>query len=173
MAKIKKFVEQYNDLEDSLKGKFLAKNLEIKSYVPFIMKNTLAQKIVDVSTFVFEDYKKADGSDGRRKINEICVNSVTQYLLFCRVLIETYTNLEVETEGFFEEYDLLKQSGLLDILISGGETQSSLIPANEIIEFKTILDMKQRDLLTNTEFNQKDIFSKIKNLIDYYLANQK
>ena len=141
--KIKEFVNKYNSFStESLRDNFLKNNLKIKDYVSFLMKNTLAQKIVDVSTYMYEDYIKEDGTKGRRRTNTIHVNSTVQYVLFCRVIIENYTNLEVETDGFYEEYDLLNESGLLDKIMQ-------MIPEKEIKEFKMIVDMKKDDLLFN------------------------
>ena len=141
--KIKEFVNKYNSFStESLRDNFLKNNLKIKDYVSFLMKNTLAQKIVDVSTYMYEDYIKEDGTKGRRRTNTIHVNSTVQYVLFCRVIIENYTNLEVETDGFYEEYDLLNESGLLDKIMQ-------MIPEKEITEFKMICDMKKDDTIFN------------------------
>ena len=141
--KIKEFVNKYNSFStESLRDNFLKNNLKIKDYVSFLMKNTLAQKIVDVSTYMYEDYIKEDGTKGRRRTNTIHVNSTVQYVLFCRVIIENYTNLEVETDGFYEEYDLLNESGLLDKIMQ-------MIPEKEIAEFKMICDMKKDDTIFN------------------------
>lgn len=109
----------------------------------------MAQKLVDISTYKYEDYTKEDGSIGRRKTDIVQVNSVVQYILFCRVIIENYTNLTVETEGFFEEYDMLKSSGLLDKLMVSTETRPSLIPMEEIAELRSLVSMKQSDVMTN------------------------
>ena len=147
--KIKEFVSEYEKRTDVLKEQFLKNNLKITSYVPFVKKDALAEKLIDVSTYAFENYTKEDGSIGRRKTDKIRVNSTIQYLLFCRLVIENYTNLIVETEGFFEEYDALKQSGLLDKLMVSTETRPSLIPMDEIAELRTLVDFKQRDIMTN------------------------
>lgn len=146
---IKEFVTQYNNRVPQMQESYLKDNLVITNYVPFIKKDTLAQNLVDISTYKYEDYDKGDGTIGRRKTDIIKVNSTVQYLLFCRLIIENYTNLEIETEGFFEEYDLLKQSGLLDKLMVGDENDLPLIPVSEISEMRTIVEMKQKDEITN------------------------
>lgn len=148
--KIKEFVEKYSVIKTTnLKEKFLQEELKVIPYLPFLKKDAIARVIVDRSTYKYENYTKEDGTIGSRKTDEIKVNSVVQYILFCRVLIENYTNLEVETEGFFEEYDTLKQSGLLDKLIVGSEIEEPLIPISEISELRTLVDMKQKDELSN------------------------
>ena len=114
MAKIKEFCENYkNRATNKLKEDYLKENLKITTYLPFIKKDALAQNIVNATTYKFENYTKEDGTIGRRRTNQIHVNSTTQMLLFYRVIIENYTDLEVETEGFYEEYDALNESGVL------------------------------------------------------------
>ena len=94
---IKNFVNEYTKRADQLKEQYLKDNLKITSYVPFLRKDAIAQVIVDRSTYKYENYTKKDGTIGNRKTDKIQINSITQYILFCRVLIENYTKLEIET----------------------------------------------------------------------------
>lgn len=149
MATVKQFCKEYSNRIDKLKGDYLKENLKITTYLPFIKKDALAQNIVNATTYKFEDYTKEDGTIGRRMTNQIQVNSTAQYLLFCRLVIENYTNLTVETEGFFEEYDALKECGLLDKLMISTETRPSLIPMDEIAELRSLISMKQADIMQN------------------------
>lgn len=148
--KIKEFVEKYQKITtDRLKEDYLKNSLKITTYIPFLKKDAIARVVADRSTYRFETYTKEDGTIDNKKTDEIKVNSVVQYILFCRVVIENYTNLEVETDGFFEEYDALKQSGLLDKLMVGSENVPPLIPVDEVNELRRLIDMKQNDELTN------------------------
>ena len=160
--KIKEFCKEYSNRIDKLKGDYLKENLKITTYLPFIKKDALAQNIVNATTYKFEDYTKEDGTTGRRRTNQIQVNSTAQMLLFYRVIIENYTDLEVETEGFYEEYDALNESGVLFELTADFEGHPSLIPAKEISELRGIIDLKQRDIMTN----QYEIHSYISNQIE-------
>ena len=163
MAKIKEFCENYkNRATDKLKEDYLKENLKITTYLPFIKKDALTQNIVNATTYKFEDYTKEDGTTGRRRTNQIQVNSTAQMLLFYRVIIENYTDLEVETEGFYEEYDALNESGVLFELTADFEGHPSLIPAKEISELRGMVDLKQRDIMTN----QYEIHSYISNQIE-------
>lgn len=146
---IKEFCKQYQSRVPQMQDSYIKDNLVITPYVSFVKKDALADKLVDISTYMFEDYTKEDGTIGRRKTDKIRVNSTVQYLLFCRLVIENYTNLTVETEGFFEEYDALKECGLLDKLMISTETRPSLIPMDEIAELRAIIDMKQKDAIFN------------------------
>ena len=128
--KIFDFIEKYNAIAtDRLKGDYLNDNLHIKTYLPFLTKVTLADKLAKITAL--------DKDTGN-----VNVKSDVNYLLFCRMIIEQYTDLQVETEGFYEEYDLLNESGLLDKIMQ-------TIPEKEIAEFKMICDMKKSDLLQN------------------------
>lgn len=160
--KIKEFCKEYSNRIDKLKGDYLKENLKITTYLPFIKKDALAQNIVNATTYKFEDYTKEDGTTGRRRTNQIQVNSTAQMLLFYRIIIENYTDLEVETEGFYEEYDALNESGVLFELTADFEGHPSLIPANEISELRGMIDLKQRDIMTN----QYEIHSYISNQIE-------
>lgn len=160
--KIKEFCREYSNRVDKLKGDYLKENLKITTYLPFIKKDALAQNIVNATTYRFENYTKEDGTTGRRKTNQIQINSTAQMLLFYRVIIENYTNLEVETEGFYEEYDVLNESGVLFELTADFEGHPSLIPAREISELRGMVDLKQRDIMTN----QYEIHAYISNQIE-------
>ena len=128
--KIREFIEKYNAIAtDRLKEDYLKNNLHIKTYLPFLTKVTLADKLAKITTL--------DKDTGN-----VNVKSDVNYLLFCRMIIEQYTDLQVETEGFYEEYDLLNEFGLLDKIMQ-------MIPEREISEFKMICDMKKEDIIQN------------------------
>ncbi len=74
-----------------------------------------------------KNYIDNDGNTQSRKTGNIKLDSVVQYLLFNRIIIEYYTNLEIETKGFYEEYDMLCQNGIMEQI-------ASLIPKEEINE---------------------------------------
>ena len=136
---IKKFVEGYsNCATQQLKDKYIKDNLEIVPYVPFVKKDALINNLLKITMF--------DKETGNVK-----VNSSAEYLLKTRIFVEQYTNLTVETDGFFEEYDELKKSGLFDILFIGdGEYDiPPMIPLAEMAEFNHLLEVKKNDVLVN------------------------
>lgn len=161
---IRDFVKEYKSRVPQLQESYIKENLVIIPYVPFVRKDALAKKLVDISTYVYEDYTKEDGTVGRRKTDKIQVNSTAQYLFFCRLVIENYTNLTVETEGFFEEYDELKSSGLLDRLMVSTEVSDSLIPMNEITELRALIDMKTKDEI----FNKTEVHNYVNSLVERF-----
>ena len=140
--KIKDFVEKYSVIAtDRLKENYLNDNLHIKAYLPFLTKVTLADKLAKVTIL--------DKDTGN-----VNIKSDVNYLLFCRMIVEQYTDLQVETEGFYEEYDLLNEFGLLDKIMQ-------MIPEKEIAEFNTICDMKKSDLLQNKYENHAFIADQV------------
>ena len=134
---IKKFCEMYSkQATDNLKSKYLKDNLVITPYVPFLTKDALINNLLK-TTMLDKD------------TGNIHTNSSAEYLLLMRILIENYTNLTVETAGFYEEYDELKKSGLFNILLIGSDATAPLIPYEEIAEFKYLLGLKKQDYMTN------------------------
>lgn len=166
--KILELVKKYNSYNNSTLKASLLKDIKITPYVSIIKKDAYAQLIVDRTTFEQEAYDD-NGETKYRKTDKIRVNSVAQYVQFCRAVIELYTDLEIEDGSFIKEYDALKSSGLLDILMVGSEQRDPLIPMSELSEFKTILSMKQSDVQFNETTTQAFISKQIGRISD--LAN--
>lgn len=167
--KILEFVERYNNMAtQQLKDRFIKEKVKITPYVSIIKKDAYAQLIVDKTTFEQEAYDD-NGKTKYRKTDKIRINSVAQYIQFCRAVIELYTDLEIEDGSFIKEYDALKSSGLLDILMVGSNKVDPLIPMSELSEFKTILTMKQSDTQFNETTTQAFISKQIGGISD--LAN--
>jgi len=151
---IKNFIDEYNKRDtESLKEQYIKDNLEIIPYVPFIKKDALIGNLLKITMI-------------DKKTGNVKVNSSAEYLLKTRILIENYTNLTVETDGFYEEYDELKKSGLFTILLIGDDNTAPLIPIEEIAEFNHLLSIKRNDVLTN----RYEIHSFITEQVDRFKA---
>ena len=168
--KLLEFVEKYNNMANNTLKEQLLSKIKITPYVSLIKKDAYAQLIVDNTTFEQEAYDD-NGETKYRKTDKIRVNSVAQYVQFCRAVIELYTDLEIDEDdkGFIKGYDALKSSGLLDILMVGSDKADPLIPMSELSEFKTILTMKQSDTQFNETTTQAFISKQIERISD--LAN--
>lgn len=168
--KLLEFVERYNHTANSSLKEQLLSKIKITPYVSIIKKDAYAQLIVDKTTFEQEAYDD-NGVPKYRKTDKIRVNSVAQYVQFCRAVIELYTDLDIDEDdkGFIKGYDALKSSGLLDILMVGSDKTDPLIPMSELSEFKTILTMKQSDTQFNETTTQAFISKQIGRISD--LAN--
>lgn len=127
---IKDFMAGYEkNGSESLKDKYIKEKVKVKTYLPFLEKVAVAQMLAKHTTL-------------DKETGNIKVDSCTNYLLFYRVIIENYTNLEVIDDKFYEDYDLLNRSGALVKIMQ-------MIPESEIKEFKMFCDMKQSDIMTN------------------------
>ena len=168
--KLLEFVEKYNNTANSTLKEQLLSKIKITPYVSIIKKDAYAQLIVNRTMFEQESYDD-NGVTKYRKTDKIRVNSVAQYVQFCRAVIELYTDLEIDEDdkGFIKGYDALKSSGLLDILMVGSDKADPLIPMSELSEFKTILTMKQSDTQFNETTTQAFISKQIERISD--LAN--
>lgn len=169
--KILEFVDRYNNMAtQQLKDRFIKEEIKITPYVSIIKKDAYAQLIVDKTTFEQESYDD-NGVIKCRKTDKIRINSVAQYVQFCRAVIELYTDLEIDEDdkGFIKGYDALKSSGLLDILMVGSDKADPLIHMSELSEFNTILTMKQSDTQFNETTTQAFISKQIGRISD--LAN--
>ena len=168
--KILEFVEKYNNMANNTLKEQLLSKIKITPYVSIIKKDAYAQLIIDKTTFEQEAYDD-NGTTKYRKTDKIRINSVAQYVQFCRAMIELYTDLEIDKDdkGFVKGYDALKSSGLLDILMVGSDKADPLIPMSELSEFKTILTMKQSDTQFNETTTQAFISKQIGRISD--LAN--
>lgn len=165
------FVERYNNMANQqLKDRFVKEKIKITPYISIVKKDAYAQLIVNKTTFEQEAYDD-NGETKYRKTDKIRINSVAQYIQFCRAVIELYTDLEIDDDdkGFIKGYDALKSSGLLDILMVGSDKTDPLIPMSELSEFKTILSMKQSDVQFNETTTQAFISKQIGRISD--LAN--
>ena len=168
--KLLEFVEKYNDMANNTLKEQLLSKIKITPYVSIIKKDAYAQLIVDKTTCEQEAYDD-NGVTKYRKTDKIRVNSVGQYVQFCRAVIELYTDREIDDDdkGFIKGYDALKSSGLLDILMVGSDKTDPLIPMSELSEFTTILSMKQSDVQFNETTTQAFISKQIGRISD--LAN--
>lgn len=158
---IKQFCEGYKmAVTSAQKDKYVKDNLEVILYIPFLNKNVLIDRLLDISMYEYENYTDEEGQTQKRKTNRIKINSTVQYLLFCRLVIENYTNLKIETEGFYEEYDDMKSCGLFDKLFGN----DGVLPMEDITELRNLIDMKQKDILTNYASPQNYISNQIERI---------
>lgn len=133
---IREFCNEYTSKVTADQKKRCLKKLEITPYVPFNKKVALIENLTKITMI-------------DKETGNIKSKSMVEYLLLTRIFIENYTNLAVETDGFYEEYDELKKSGLFDILLVGNGEDAPLIPYEEMVEFKHLLSLHKQDLMQN------------------------
>ena len=145
--KLLEFVEKYNNMANNTLREQLLSKIKITPYVSFIKKEVYAQLIVDKTTFEQEAYDD-NGVTKYRKTDKIRVNSVAQYVQFCRAVIELYTDLEIDEDdkGFINETTtqafISKQIGRISDLAN-----ATLTPLVDVVN-------KKLDSLSNDELRK-------------------
>ena len=127
------FVKSYkanSKAKDKTFEDFLQKHITTK-YIDFIKKCVYCDNIIKGTC-----YKK----DGDREF--VKINSANRYLFFIMRLIELYTDIEINDEEVWKDYDKLNEIGAINALIGA-------IPENEYSEFTTLLNMKLDDFRDN------------------------
>lgn len=125
---IDKLIDGYSKRTSiKMKEEYLKAVIKVKPYVSYGVKMVLADMVIKNSCL----------KDGR-----VHIDSCKKYILYIYALIDTYTNIEITEKQWLFEYDRLDSIGLIEPILA-------LIPEKEVATFKTILDMKHNDLMTN------------------------
>lgn len=128
--KVSEFVNEYSE---SKKRKDYTPSGHIKlNYLPHTQKIVLVKGVVDAASYVTVNGKEVYKRD-----------TPNMLFLFSMKLVETYTDIEINTAQVVNEYDDLVRCGAMDALLF-------CIPESEIKILKSLLDMVQDDLETNT-----------------------
>lgn len=102
--------------------------LEIVEYIPFEKKVDVCRAIIDDTTHDSED--------------NFLMNSAFRNVMYRMVLIDVYTNIDIDFGNITGEFDVLESKGLVDYLLS-------FIPSEEINRFDTIMQCELNDLYQN------------------------
>ncbi len=112
--KIIEFVEKFNNdkvtnskINPNAVSDYLKKELEIKTYVPFRLKRTIVETVVNQNIEDVDGIKKYD--------------SINSYISFIVASLTAHTNLEFSDDPV-ADYDLLAECGLLPQIIAEFET---------------------------------------------------
>lgn len=125
---IDKLIDGYSKRTSiKMKEEYLKAVIKIKPYVGYGVKMVLADMVIKNSCL---------------KNGRVHIDSCKKYILYIYALIDTYTNIEITEKQWLFEYDRLDSMGLIEPILA-------LIPEKEVATFKTILDMKHNDLMTN------------------------
>ena len=145
--KIKDFINDFNKLKTDEDRKIFVEQIVTTEYVPFIEKADACLKIINDTW-----YKKDEM--GRKKLH---ITSTGTYVLYTMVVINKYTDLEVDFKNTIAQYDLLNKNNYLGMIMS-------FIPKNELEEFRRILDMTQQDVLQNEYYTPAYISNNIETI---------
>lgn len=138
----KEFLMGYKVAKD--KSAYCSKHIKT-TYIPYVDKIATAKlNIVEPST-----HKEVSGN----KI--FWRNTPVQALLFSLKLVDKYSDIEINPEKIYDEYDELVKVGALSDIIKA-------IPQNEVAEFDTVVKMVDADI----EYNERSLPSWIENKVD-------
>lgn len=138
-----KLVENYNKRTSTkMKEEFLKSQIKIIPYVEYGTKMFLADQIVNTSCI---------------KNDNVHIDSCKKYVLYIYTLIKYWTNIDIKETDLLNQYDTLDKYGLVEEILG-------LIPEKEVVTFKSILDMKQNDLMTNKYENHAFIKEELEKL---------
>ena len=112
-------------------GTYLRKALEIKTYIPFEDKKKVVEMIIAANITEENGIKK--------------INSVGQFISFVMSMLATHTNLQIDAEHVIEDYDLLCEAGLLEVIIAEFQKDYS--------ESEVILKMMVADELSDNNLS--------------------
>ena len=135
--KAKKFMNTKTGVEDRIA--FLKSMLEVKAYIPFVDKRSLAEATIAAC---------ANFDDG-----VFVIDSLKKYMLFTMTMLFTYTNLEHDEEvGVDEEYDLL-----CSVCVDDGTLLDAAIGlfAVEYSRCNDILNMMTADILAENNVERQ------------------
>ena len=130
---VKSFCEKYNGANVAQTKTALIEKVMNPHYIPYEKKITICEMIIESSY-----YKKSE--DG--KTRKLHINSPAQYMLYCLNLVKHYTNIQVDFNKSLEEFNMLNENGLIDIIVGN-------ISEREHQEFSMILDMVRNDTMQN------------------------
>lgn len=161
MSTVKNFIEDFkakkivnNKINEHAVEDYIRETLQVKGYIPFTEKRELCTSVIE-------------GSCGREN-GLVTVDSVSRYMLFTIAVITKYTNIEFNTDeelDAFGEYDMLCESGLLDIILD--------VVGPEYVKCNNMLNMMLEDVISNNNTSEavignvlEKISGKISDFID-------
>lgn len=155
---VKSFVEEYEKCSNNEdKAKFLKSKLKAEKYMPYADKLTLAENIINHSSYAMV---KEDGV--LKQTDRIALNSPMRYILFVMTVVDKYTNIEVNFKNIMPDFDALNFNGLIEVIFEK-------VGYKETAEFNTVVDMVLNDFMANKyQFRNyiNDTLSKVSDLVE-------
>lgn len=126
---VKDFIKEYKEAIDA--KKYLEGRLTRK-YVPYTEKTTRLENLIDKTSVISVNNEK-----------EIFMqNSPARFLIYTLILIDSYTDIDINFSECIEEFDSLSEENIVGALLN-------IIPENERKTFQMLYDMIQVDYYEN------------------------
>lgn len=132
---ITELVDAYEKASNPAMRNLVLSMIRCDDYIDYALKIAEAQHIINAIM--------VDENGGFRK------NSPMINVFFTQVVIERYTNIEIDNEHFLSQYDLISRAGLLDDLFTPKDGIARILPLTDIARFRAVLDMVEADYMTN------------------------
>ena len=120
-------------------GEYLKKELEVRDYVPFVEKQSIAQIVLE--------------SCANIKDSVIAIDSIQKYIIFTVTILSTYTNLEFNGD----ESDLDSYDALCSYQIGEGTLLDEIVKTfeKEYVRCNDILNMMTADLMAENNIEKQ------------------
>ncbi len=157
---VEELVDEYNkqNTKDS-KASYLKKALNIKKYLSYKLKMSLANNIVQSTSYAIKASNDTNEKVEYLRTNRIEINSNYRSILFCCAILSNYTNIKIDMAKFIEEYDMLKELNLIDAIID-------MIPKEEINECEIVLQRTYDDFMVNNYETHAFISNQVQRVVD-------
>lgn len=143
---VKDFVKEYCEKDDRAASSFLKNHIVADAYVPYEVKIKVCTEIAKNTLF------DLDG--------EYFVDTPLRYSMFVLMIVDLYTDLDVDFENSMNDFNLLDKYNLIDAIIDQ-------ISNSEYKKFQVVMDMVKEDIYENhrsVSRYAKDFFELINDL---------
>lgn len=145
---IKSFIAVFKSKKTADDKKEFLSQYVVNTYIPFEKKIAAANSIIDACYWHGEDPNKY-----------LYIDSSAKYMLTCMMLIKLYTNLEYESDDILIVFNLLNENKVFDLLLE-------CIDQRDLQEFKMVVDLIGKDVITNEYENHAYITKQVNRFID-------
>lgn len=154
--KLKDFVDGYAECKDQ--DVYIENNLKVEDYIPYATKINEANRIVNATSYTSK--KKIDDEGNEIVLpDKIRISSALRYAFTMHKIVELYTNIEMDVAHFVDEFDMINQSGLLEVILSQiGEKEKN--------EFNAVVQMNFDDFMANNYETHSFITNQIERVTD-------
>jgi hypothetical protein len=142
---IGKFIDKYTKANSQQVKDGMLDKCVVATYVPYETKVAESKNIIENTCYKMVNGKKV-----------FYVDTPTRYILFIKVIITYYTDLEFDPMNTLLQINLLEQYGLIDLIVS------RIGPDYD--KFQTVLNMTLDDVMTN----ERSLVSYLENMAESF-----
>ena len=167
MATVQKFIDEFKaskiqdtQINPNAVSDYIKKTLEIREYVPFIEKQSIAQIVLESCSGI--------------KDGVVTIDTIEKYQIFTVIVLSTYTNLEFAGD----ETDLDAYDALCSYKVGDGTLLDAIVKTfeKEYVRCNDILNMMTADLMAENNIERQigrflsNLSEKVDNLGDSLIS---